>query len=1085
MQTKELVEEIFANPENINEIFIEYFEEKNYSFKPKEEIIPIEKHLDRFEKPLLIGELELDDGNKLEFYTIKIKENLTEKSSKRQQYEIARDLLKLNSTDAGIFIFYDKDGNFRLSFVYAEYKGTKREFSHYKRYTYYVSKDQPNRTFIKQLDEADFTYIEKIQKAFSIKQLTKEFYNEIQNWYAWALKELNEGKASFPGGKNEENLIRLITRIIFVWFLKERKLIPEEIFDEESLRNIVKDFKTGDNYYNVILQNLFFATLNRYPKDRKFATEGNFPENREHFGVKTLYRYAKKLLIPKEEFIKLLEPVPFINGGLFECLDRDKDYIDGFSRNDKKRAKLPDHLFYSDEINTDLTFFYGSSKKTKVKGLINILKEYNFTADESSPIDVEVSLDPELLGHIFENLLAAYNPETSKTARKETGSYYTPKEIVEFMVDESLIHYFVNKTGIEENKLRELLSYDERQLLSDEEKQKVITAIDELKIIDPAVGSGAFPMGILHKLVHILHKLDPENKLWKEKQIQRLEKLKKEAYLIQDIKVREELLKDIEKQKEELEKAFENELDYSRKLFLIENSIYGVDIQPIAIQIAKLRFFLSLLIDQKIDKNRENYGILPLPNLETKFVAANTLIGLDKSKQGLLFKTPKILQLEEEYKDLMRNYFSASNRGQKKRIQEKAKKIRDELKNELKNIGMSYETTKKIANFDIFDQLSSADWFDPEWMFGVEDGFDIVIGNPPYGNLLNKHKNGEVDAKKFIEKYYNYSTSSDISSPFVEKGISILKEGGNLFYIITFAITFNKKFSGNRQQIFENFEKAKIYSFDRDRCRIFESMTQSVSILMCLNKNNIKNYGIFTSRMFRETPNLYSIAVSKADNYLLPIGVNYNQPHRLPKLGENINVKILDKLLDNKEKVERIINKIGKKLWIRTSGNYWYNAFNKKPYESSEIKSIFVDNLYYNFLLLLMNSSLFYFWLRIYGDGRHMNEDILEEFPLPEENSILQNNNILEALKKRFMEKLFSVFDEQRNRFLTSNIKEEIDLIDLVLCTKIYNLSLDEWKHIANYDYEIRGELKINISCEDNVDLLIDNYLKNYNNLGD
>ncbi|WP_456466158.1 Eco57I restriction-modification methylase domain-containing protein [Persephonella sp.] len=888
MQTKELVEEIFANPENINEIFIEYFEEKNYSFQPKEEIIPIEKHSDKFEEPLLIGELDLDDGNKLDFYTIKVKENLTEKSSKRQQYEIARDLLKLNSTDAGIFIFYDNDGNFRLSFVHAEYKGTKRDFSHYKRYTYYVSKDQPNRTFLKQLDEADFTTIEKIKKAFSLKQLTKEFYNEIQNWYAWALKQLNEGKASFPGGKNEENLIRLITRIIFVWFLKERKLLPEEIFDEDSLRNIVKDFKTGDNYYNVILQNLFFATLNRYPEDRKFAIEGNFSENREHFGVKTLYRYAKKLLISKEEFIKLLEPVPFINGGLFECLDRDKDYIDGFSRNDKKRAKLPDHLFYSDEVDTDLTFFYGSSKKTKVKGLINILKEYNFTADESSPIDVEVSLDPELLGHIFENLLAAYNPETSKTARKETGSYYTPKEIVEFMVDESLIHYFKNKTGIEEEKLRELLSYDEKkQPLSDEEKQKVITAIDELKIIDPAVGSGAFPMGILHKLVHILHKLDPENKLWKEKQLRRIEKAKKEILQIQDIKRRNDLLEGLEKEKEELEKAFENELDYSRKLFLIENSIYGVDIQPIAIQIAKLRFFLSLLIDQKIDKDRENYGILPLPNLETKFVAANTLIGLDKSKQGLLFKTPKIIQLEEEYKDLMRNYFSASNRGQKKRIQEKAKKIREELKNELKNIGMSYETTEKIANFDIFDQLSSADWFDPEWMFGVDDGFDIVIGNPPYVRQENIKS-----IKPILKKQYKIFTSTaDLYSYFYEKAYQILSERG-IYSFITSNKFMRAKYGKELREFLKNNTKLKNI-IDFGGYQVFETATvDTVIVIGEKDKSNGNNIHVcLIEDDFNEETNIYDYCKEK--------GFEFPQEKLLPEVWTFED-------LDIKEKIEKI-----------------------------------------------------------------------------------------------------------------------------------------------------------------------------------
>ncbi|WP_051524385.1 Eco57I restriction-modification methylase domain-containing protein [Sulfurihydrogenibium subterraneum] len=883
MQTAGLIKEVFTNPKNINEIFSQYFEEKNHKFRPLEEIYETEKLTDRFEEPVLIGELELEDGYQLDFFTIKTKENLSERSSKRQQYEIAKDLLKLRNKDAGIFIFYDEEGNFRFSFVFAEYQGKKRDFSHYKRYTYFVSKDQPNRTFIERLDLAKFLSLDEIKEAFSVKQLTKEFYNEIQNWYAWALKEFQDKKGSFPGGRDEENLIRLITRLIFVWFLKEKKLIPEEIFDEKSLENIVKDFKKADNYYNAILQNLFFATLNRPPKDRDFAIEGNLPENRKHFGIKILYRYSSKLKISKEEFIKLLEKVPFINGGLFECLDKEKDniyiYIDGFSRNEKKRAKLPDYLFFSDEKDVDLSFFYGENKKAKVKGIINILKEYNFTVDESSPIDIEVSLDPELLGHIFENLLASFNPETQTTARKATGSYYTPKEIVEFMVDEALTYYLVNKTGIPEEKIRELISYDENHSLTQEEREKVITAIDELKVIDPAVGSGAFPMGILHKLVHILHKTDPDNKMWKEKQISRLEKLKQDAYLIQDVKIREEILKDIENQKEELEKAFKNEIDYARKLFLIENSIYGVDIQPIAIQIAKLRFFLSLLIDQKVDKSRENYGILPLPNLETKFVSANTLIGLekpDKFKTHSLFKTPKIKNLEEKYKELMKSYFSASNRSQKKRIQEKAEKIREELAKELKSIGFSDEATEKIAKFDIFDQLSSADWFDPEWMFGVEDGFDIVIGNPPYGVKVEKF-NSQSQYYKFYDKQKNSA------SFFIEKASEIVKNKGIVAYIVPKSLTFSEGWYKTRELILnENTLKTII-----DVSKAFERVRLEQVIIIYEKYKSEKDYKFLTG-----------------DNWISKIEI---KGYSTKSLAQNLNtipvyiddekLKILNKLL--------------------------------------------------------------------------------------------------------------------------------------------------------------------------------------------
>ena len=722
-----------------------------------------------------IGNLRLDDNSLIGVYTIAVQKELTERTSKKKQFELGRKILK-DYPDAGFFVFYDSEGNFRFSFIYSIYAGTKREFSHYKRHTYYVSAGKICRTFKKALLEANFDTLKNIIAAFSTYPLTKAFYTEIQNWYAWALKH-----AWFPGGKLEENLIRLITRLIFVWFLKERKLIPEEIFNPEFLNKLVKDFGKDSFYYNVILQNLFFATLNRYPRDRKFAQSGSFLQNRSEFGVKTLFRYQDKLLISEADFIKIFAKVPFINGGLFECLDENSNYIDGFSRNEKKRAKLPDFLFFSDERKENLSDFYGTKRVETVRGLINILKDYNFTADENSPIDVEVSLDPELLGHIFENLLACYNPETATTARKATGSYYTPKEIVDFMVEESLVECLKNKTGIDEEKLRKLFSYEEETKLkekiklSPEEKEKLINAIDSLKILDPAVGSGAFPMGVLHKLVYVLSKIDPENKLWYALQYKKAIHEVEEVLKIKDKAEREKLLKEINENFDENI----NYPDYARKLYLIENSLYGVDIQPIAIQICKLRFFLSLLIDQKIDPEKENYGIKPLPHLETKFVAANTLIGLERAKQATL-ENLKILELKQELKKLYKRHFKIKTRTEKNRLKEKAKEIRERIKELLVKDGWQDAVAEKIASFDIFDQTATADWFDPAWMFGVEEGFDIVIGNPPY---VRQERIKEIKPILKNQGYKTFLSTADLYVYFYEKGYKLLKNKGILCFI--------------------------------------------------------------------------------------------------------------------------------------------------------------------------------------------------------------------------------------------------------------------------------------------------------------
>jgi hypothetical protein len=566
-----------------------------------------------------------------------------------------------------------------------------------------------------------------------VEPVTKEFYNELQNWYFYAMDKVKFPEYSEKDKeiRNAQSLIRLLTRLIFIWFLKEKGLVPNDLFDEQKLRNIVKDFGNSNNYYNAILQNLFFATLNTPIDQRAWAKNEGYPANKKDFGVKNKYRYEDKFLINEEEAKKLFSSIPFINGGLFDCLDKDSVYIDGFTRNEKKQAKIDDELFFSSEEKTVDLSKYELITNAKVRGLIDILKSYNFTTDEATPIDQEIALDPELLGKVFENLLASYNPETNTTARKATGSYYTPREIVDYMVEESLREYLKTKVPQAEEILDDLFSYSNENIdLPQDLKKELIYAIDQIKIIDPACGSGAFPMGILHKLVYLLQKLDPANKVWYEIQVDRINKESKEVLeMAKDENALKELLNEV---KEHFNESI-NYPDYARKLYLIENCIYGVDIQPIAIQISKLRFFISLILDQKADKTKPNFGILPLPNLETKFISANALIGLENTPQKQQrIRNPEIAKLEKHLKSLRHRYFRIRSRKEKIQLQEEDKKIREQIKELLIKNRWPAETADKIAHFDIFDPNASADWFDPEWMFGVTDGFDIVIGNPPY-----------------------------------------------------------------------------------------------------------------------------------------------------------------------------------------------------------------------------------------------------------------------------------------------------------------------------------------------------------------
>ena len=244
-------------------------------------------------------------------------------------------------------------------------------------------------------------------------------------------------------------------------------------------------------------------------------------------------------------------------------------------------------------------------------------------------------MDPELLGKVFENLLAAYNPETGATARKQTGSYYTPRPIVDYMVEEALVAALAGQVSptdgdgkFWEERLRYLFDYakafdDASEWFDSREADEIVRTISALKILDPAVGSGAFPMGVLHKLTLALRRLDPDNTRWEQLQKERAIQRAAVAFDTKDRQTRDEELT-------EISRIFENYSgDFGRKLYLIQNSIFGLDIQSIACQIAKLRFFISLAIEQEPDRAADNFGIKPLPNLETRFIAANTLIGLE------------------------------------------------------------------------------------------------------------------------------------------------------------------------------------------------------------------------------------------------------------------------------------------------------------------------------------------------------------------------------------------------------------------------------------------------------------------------
>ncbi|OQB59924.1 MAG: Modification methylase PaeR7I [Bacteroidetes bacterium ADurb.Bin145] len=407
------------------------------------------------------------------------------------------------------------------------------------------------------------------------------------------------------------------------------------------------------------------------------------------------------------------------------------------------------------------------------------------------------------------------------------------------MVDESLIEFLKyncnsDTQGFEEN-LRNLFSYSEDvNPFEEEESKSIIKALNKCKILDPACGSGAFPMGILHKMVHILNKLDPENLYWKQLQKERAIEETNIAYDIEDHEERKRRL-------DEIEDVFENNIsDYGRKLYLIENCIYGIDIQPIAVQIAKLRFFISLIINQNKFEDRENYGIRSLPNLETKFVAANTLISLEKPQlmTGDIFLNDtyqEINKLSSQLKEIRHKYFNAKIREEKLKFQKEDKKLRKEISTLLVKVGHTTINAHKIAAFDPYDQNHFANWFEPEWMFGkdVGNGFSIIIGNPPYINVENL--NSEI--KKYLfEHYQTCKGRTDIYIAFIELSMKILSVDGILSYIIPYAYTNQNYGSLSRKMLIDRYYIREI--LDTSEYYVFENAIVKNTIISIVNSSN-------------------------------------------------------------------------------------------------------------------------------------------------------------------------------------------------------------------------------------------------------
>ena len=811
---------------------------------------------------------------------VQMQHNLEERDSRVAQFNLAKRIIKeavaapcrgIHGLPAqGLIFFVDACGHFRLSLVTGKVENRRFVFNSAKRQSFFVKVGGSNPTIRRRFNTRISSFAD-LKEVFSVEALTKAFYTSLFDWYLWATE--TDKTITFPNDLANSNddrehlepaVIRLLTRLMFIWFIKQKGLVPDELFDVEKLNGYIKEFdsssKEQDNYYRVILQNLFFATLNCKPDKRKFKR--SYRGMSHERGVHTCYRYVDE--IPdKNAFMALMARVPFLNCTLFDCLDkkeREQDggrelYLDGFSDRKERRAHIHNAFFFDEH-----------------QGLIPLFNQYEFTVDENSVSDTDVALDPELLGKVFENLLGSYNPETKETARKATGAFYTPREIVNYMVRESLKNYLRRKCSFaDDDRLVKLFDETETEPIScfnNTEKKELLDAIYSCKILDPACGSGAFPMGVLHAMVHILNRLDKENVLLRGRLLEQYRADK--AIVIPGMTDEEQ-----RERTEMLDKQLRENIsypDYARKLYLIENCIYGIDIQPIATQISKLRFFISLLCDQlrsAWNPDADNHGLLSLPNLEAKFVCADTLLSLPKlSGDSLALSTADIQELKQKLEGNRHLVFTARTIETKNKYKERELGIRDEIRSTIsqslstpdeqliatleaqlqslkkqlvkvakpkmelrkimeqpdlfspfqpviREVDVNAEPRAKlqaaianaekaiadergkanqagsteldrlavaVSSWDPYDQNACSDFFDASWMFNINDGFDIVIGNPPYIQL---QKNQGAYAKKYEHCGFEaYDRSGDMYALFAERSGQLVCNGGSACLII-------------------------------------------------------------------------------------------------------------------------------------------------------------------------------------------------------------------------------------------------------------------------------------------------------------
>lgn len=753
-------------------------------------------------KVVKYGEFKTHDNRKIELYEVTVEDFRQVKIARVGLGALVKKLIIGNNAVFATFKYEDvTEKHWRFSFIaydsFFEDGQVQTKETNPKRYTYvFGDKEETYRTAIDRFQELDSKFqikVKDIQEAFAVEAMSKEFFDEYrETHYAKFVKYLTGEEFQKTGGKYELVKVqnpspflasvfngdkkdardfckKLLGQIVFLYFIQKKGWLgatntnyKEGNGDKNFIQNFYKQAGENDNFYPLWLSKLFYDTLNQKRDNDDFE-------------------------MPDGSIVK----IPYLNGGLFE-----------------KESDKFDHLIFPSELFTDLFEFFN---------------RFNFTIYENSPEEHTVAVDPEMLGHIFENLLED---------NKDKGAFYTPKEIVQYMTQETLIEYLVTHLGDNaKDGISLFVKQKNKEALTDIQLNEINTLLDKVKICDPAIGSGAFPMGMLQEIFALKERIafDLGFKIWSPATVK------------------------------------EN---------IIQNSIYGVDIEKGAVDIAQLRFWLSLVVDEEMPK--------ALPNLAYKIVLGNSLVSkfedeiveidwsTDDTKAGFFAqelineKTELLISISNKQKQ----FFTADSLTKatlKKEIRDlKLDILSKQLDLMIETKGYHKQTGKKLSQKETEKWIETEGWkrtrnkveqlkesdkpfnhFDwrldfPEILNPIVNsnpGFDIVIGNPPWVSMKGKHgieenKRNDLDT---LQSLYNCSTyRPNLFEFFIVKSLTLQKKGGCFCFIVPDRLGYNASLDYLRDKILEEYTLREIvYKWD------FETIIADTMTLLIKNEKQL------------------------------------------------------------------------------------------------------------------------------------------------------------------------------------------------------------------------------------------------------